>query len=152
MVIAIVALLSSIILASLGASRAKSRDAAVKSDLVSLRTQAALYYANNSNAYGTRATNYGPIGCPNPGDALWGIFTLFTDSKINSILQATGKTSGVAGADATVLNCAYAANGVSYAVYAPLSTSPVTWWCVDSTGASRNIGTDVGIGIYICPP
>ena len=43
-VIAIIGLLSSIVLASLGTARSKAADAAIKSNLVSVRTQAEIQF------------------------------------------------------------------------------------------------------------
>ncbi len=50
-VIAIIGILSSIVLASLNSARAKGSDAAVKSAMGSLTTQAALYYDTNNQSY-----------------------------------------------------------------------------------------------------
>jgi len=50
-VIAIIGILSSVVLASLNSARAKGSDAAVKTGMGSLTTQAALYYDNNGQSY-----------------------------------------------------------------------------------------------------
>ncbi|MEK7115731.1 MAG: type II secretion system protein, partial [Patescibacteria group bacterium] len=55
-VIAIIGILSSIVLASLNSARAKGTDAAIKSTLAQIRTQASLYYDNNSQSFGTAGT------------------------------------------------------------------------------------------------
>ncbi len=48
-VIAIIGILSTIVLASLSTARTKGEDAAIQSTLQSMKTQAELYYSNNSN-------------------------------------------------------------------------------------------------------
>ncbi|MEY2664857.1 MAG: hypothetical protein RIT04_665 [Candidatus Parcubacteria bacterium] len=50
-VIAIIGILSSVVLASLNTARSKGSDAAIKSQMASLRTQAALFYDSNSSSY-----------------------------------------------------------------------------------------------------
>ena len=55
MVIAIIGLLSTIVLNSLSSARNRGSDAAVKSNLNSIRSAADLYYDNNNNSYGTFA-------------------------------------------------------------------------------------------------
>lgn len=48
-VIAIISVLASIVLTSLGESRNKAKDAALRAELASLRSQAELYSSNNGN-------------------------------------------------------------------------------------------------------
>ena len=55
-VIAIIGILSSIVLASLSSARNKGRDAAIRSQLSSLRTQAEIFYNDHSNSYGSTGT------------------------------------------------------------------------------------------------
>ena len=50
-VIAIIGVLSSVVLASLNTARNKGNDAAVKSNLNGIRSQAELFYDSNSNSY-----------------------------------------------------------------------------------------------------
>ncbi len=47
-VIAIIGILASVVLASLNSARAKGSDAAIKSSLNNMRSQAELYYDSNS--------------------------------------------------------------------------------------------------------
>ncbi len=50
-VIAIIGILSSVVLASLNTARSKGSDAAIKSQMNSLRSQAILYYDTNNQSY-----------------------------------------------------------------------------------------------------
>ncbi len=68
-VIAIIGLLSSVVFASLGPARVKSRDAVRLSDLRQLKTALELYYESNNNTY------------PNSGGNWDGIYTCWGDSS-----------------------------------------------------------------------
>ena len=50
-VIAIIGILASVVLASLNTARQKGKNAAIKADIANARTQAELYYDNNSQSY-----------------------------------------------------------------------------------------------------
>ena len=50
-VIAIIGILASVVLASLNSARDKGEDAAIKSNLNNARSQAALYYEDNTRSY-----------------------------------------------------------------------------------------------------
>jgi prepilin-type N-terminal cleavage/methylation domain-containing protein len=54
-VIAIIGILSSVVLASLSTARNKGKDAAIRSELASLRTEAEIYASSNSGNYAASA-------------------------------------------------------------------------------------------------
>jgi len=124
-VIAIIGILSAVVLASLNTARTKGNDAAVKSDLDGLRTQAELYYSLNSNRYATAAA--AGVNCGSTFTAS----TMLADSKISAALAAAYKAEG-----SVALYCNLDAAGTSYAIAIPLATSG--WWCIDSTGAAQS--------------
>lgn len=131
-VIAIIGILSSIVLASLNSARAKGNDAKVKSQLAGLRASAEVYYDTNSN-YGAGVS-----------DLCSDVF--FADTA-SGMLQYTTQTNYPAGA---TLSCH--TDGTTYAVSALLlSTSAGQAWCVDSTGASREISANLINGAVSCP-
>ena len=55
-VVAIIGLLSSIVFASLNTAKLKANDAAIQSDLNTIRTQSQIYYSTNGN-YGTNTVD-----------------------------------------------------------------------------------------------
>lgn len=61
-VIAIIGILASVVLASLNSARSKGADAAVKSNLNNARSQAELYYDNNTGSYASVCSNTNPQG------------------------------------------------------------------------------------------
>jgi prepilin-type N-terminal cleavage/methylation domain-containing protein len=133
-VIAIIGILSGIVLASLGTARTKGQDAAIKSNLASARAQAELFYNDNGNSYdgGTAATDV----CNTAGLA-------GTTKGIYSMVDAAGQAGGNA-ANSTITDAVQTgtfavcqSNGNAWGAQAALKSTPNTWWCVDSTGASK---------------
>lgn len=118
-VIAIIGILTSVVLASLNSARSKGGDAGVKDNLSSVRTQAELYYNDNSN-YGTAYTA-GACSAAAAG-------TMFFDNA--SIKAAIEKAVADGGGDA---KCASTAT--TWAVSAKLK-SATTYWCIDSAGSA----------------
>ncbi|MCX6790471.1 MAG: type II secretion system protein [Candidatus Kaiserbacteria bacterium] len=123
-VIAIIGILSAVVLASLNTARSKGNDAAVKSDLNAIRTQAEMYYGSNANKYATAAA--AGVNCGSTFTAS----TMLADTTITKALTAAYKANGSA-----AFYCNLDAAGTSYAIAAPLSTG---YWCVDSTGSAKS--------------
>lgn len=160
MAIAVIGILAGVVLAALNTSRVKAVDAATKSDLDSLRTQASIYY--NSNV-GPGAGGYSVAGAANPiatggvsasancstASGGLGLNTYFADPNvIAAIAGADVSAGGTGGALPTKVQCqivagvlgAYIdvndANATFWTVWAPL-TKGTSGWCVDSAGKSE---------------
>jgi prepilin-type N-terminal cleavage/methylation domain-containing protein len=119
-VIAIIGMLSSVVLASLASSRAKANDGSIKSNLDTIRKQAALIYADSG-----------------------GYINICSDATIVRALNEALAKGG-----ATVVDTLYGdltdpirvtcrANTTGYMIVAPLKSSAANAWCVDSTGSSK---------------
>ena len=158
-VIAIIGLLSSVVLASLSSSRLKARDAIIKQTMNSLRSQAAVYFSVNNN-YGTKPADApttsppapAPLACNTPLSGSNGFNgTMFiTDTNVVSLLDQAGIASGGTGAGSTY--CVYHANGAGYATSVQLVSTGASdqYWCVDSSGVSRQaiaVSSDRGINM-----
>lgn len=104
---------------SLSTARAKGADAAVQSDLDSIRTEAEIYYGND-NTYGTQAWVSGVATSCTGG--------MFKDATITKALAAVDK----ANKDGKKVACYAYRTG--YLVGAELTTGG--WWCIDSSGRS----------------
>lgn len=117
-VIAIIGILAGIVLASLGNARSGATGAKIKEEMSSMRAAAEVYYGSNNNAY---SATTGAGAC----DA-----GMFNDA--NSSMKALVDSVQ---ASATAVDCASSAT--AWSVAATIATSPVTYWCVDSTGVSR---------------
>ena len=113
-VIAIIGILSSVVLASLNTARNKGKDAAIRTQLSSMRNQAEIFYTNGGT-YGTA----GAV-CTTAG-------SLFVDSQITALITKINSDNGSED-DVTCNNTTSA-----WAAQAELSTGG-TWVCVDSSG------------------
>ena len=117
-VIAIIGILSSVVLASLTTARSKGGDAAIQSQMSSLRSQAELYYSTTgSSTYGAAG-----LGC--------GV-NMFSSST--AVANNTGKIlDGIyAAGPSTAPACV--SNSSSWVVATGLKTAG-TFFCVDSSG------------------
>ena len=132
-VIAIIGILSSVVLASLNNARGKGADAAIKSNLSNIRAQAEIYYDTNGN-YGTAVSN----NCAS------GAGTLFNNPQVLAQVTAADNASG---GSPTCYSVAGAAPG--WAVSVPLVSGSPNQWCVDSTGASKQVAA--AITGAVCP-
>ena len=125
-VIAIIGILSAVVLASLNTARSKGSDAAIQSNLESIRTQAELEYSNY-NQY--LAAN--PNGtCPTTVQAS----SMFDSTVVNALSQTTAAGSAV--------KC-YGATGSTgaYKISASLISQSGKFFCIDSTGFGGVVAT-----------
>jgi len=114
-VVAIIGILASVVLASLNSARSKGADAAIKANLANIRAQAEIFYDT--------AGNYTDV-CNDP--------------TVTAAVAAAGTASGQAGgADCNDSATAWAA-GVA------LKSDAAKFWCVDSTGVSKETAADLG--------
>lgn len=136
-VIAIIGLLSSVILASLNGARNKGADAAIKSQLKSVQSQAEIVYDN---------------AVPNSYEGVC--------EDANIVLQVTGaKNSGgattvsfvdsTASVHDTTAVCHDSAD--AYAIEVPLKTTNTSSYCVDSDGKTEITATVLAANTYVCP-
>jgi len=130
-VIAIIGILSSVVLASLNSARGKGQDAAVKSQLASVRAEAELHYDSNSYSYAT----------------------VCSDANVIKLLDAASQS----GAGNTTSDVCGNSSG-AWAASSPMKTTDLVsgssgtdYWCVDSVGASRLIDAAITTSTYVCP-
>jgi prepilin-type N-terminal cleavage/methylation domain-containing protein len=145
-VIAIIGILSAVVLAALNTARSKGNDAAIKSDLDSIRTESAIYYDNNGNAYGTNAsavTGGGLAACTTGTQPLLTMFA--ADSSVKAALTAISPIQGT-------INCNMAISGATWMIYVPLTNNATgnNGWCIDSTGKSEASPTEAS-SVLACP-
>ena len=139
-VIAIIGILASVILASLNSARAKGVDAAMKSDLSNARPQAEIYY-----------------DLPAGQTYLNVCTTAVTASGIKDMIaDAAAKFGG----GATVVGTAAASGPLAIACHdsagawaasVPLKSVPGSYFCIDSTGATKQDANVLPASIFICP-
>jgi prepilin-type N-terminal cleavage/methylation domain-containing protein len=139
-VIAIIGILSAIVLAALNGARGNGADAAVKSDLDSMRAQAEEDYSFNSpSAYD---------GNPQP---------VCTDPIIVNAINNAMSAESLSGTyvDATTHNTNWGCKNApgTYVIWVQMQKGGTgKWWCVDSNGTSVADGTSANSPLYsLCP-
>lgn len=133
-VIAIIGILSGIVLASLNTARSKGGDAAVKANLSGIRAQAEIQYdtygcytlSGACNATTPAVVTAG--ACPALGAA-----NVFGQTNIANAITAASSAGG------SLNSCAATVGGTQWATAVVLKTDTSKAWCVDSTGASKQI-------------
>ncbi len=123
-VIAIIGILSSVVLASLTTARTKGKDAAVESQLSSMRAQAELYYSTTgNNSYGSASV--GPSACSTASSTANTVFN--GTNSLTTLINAT-YTGG-----ASAASCV--SSGSAWSVVATIPSG--TFYCVDNQGQSK---------------
>lgn len=144
-VIAIIGILSSIVLASLSSARTKGEDVAIQSTLSSMRTQAELFYSNNSNYGSTTATAM--VNVDNAcdiaalGNTIFAIPSTVPGSVLNLMTDLKLKASNANNVACAVIPTAATTNVTAWAVAARMKTggTSANFWCVDSAGTSKQV-------------
>lgn len=140
-VIAIIGILATIVLASLNTARVKANDVAVKSDLDNSRAAAELFYdtTGQGNQSYTNVCTLAQAG---------GINSMVTAAAVVSL--GTGSTvtrNAVPSATQAVCND----SATQWAAVVPLKSDSTKSWCVDNTGASKQLSAYPATAVVVCP-
>lgn len=138
-VIAIIGILSSVVLSSLNTARVKGRDAAVKSNLASIRPQAELFYEYYGR-YGSLMGSYYAGNCMTGG-------SMFRETTITGEARAAADniTEAIAAAFSAgngTKQCRIDATRQNYMIAIGLEGTD-TYWCIDNTGTAKDIGASL---------
>lgn len=139
-VIAIIGILSSVVLASLNQARNKGADAAVKSNLAGTRTQAEIFYDNNTANPGTYT---GLCADPTILAAINAAKSAAGDTDATVVAYATAQTSGNS-------VCHEGGTPSSWAISVPLKTSGTTHYCVDGAGNATTTSAVLTASDTVC--
>lgn len=143
-VVAIIAIIATVVLTALGDSKNKGNDAAVKSNLATIRGQTELFYSNNGNSFTPASgSDFNLSICPTPYNASGNNMFVSDQTIFNSIAEAKKRGNGVA----------YCSNStINWAVAVGLKSGPNTSWCIDSGGVSKqsNFSPDLAINGTVC--
>ena len=126
-VIAIIGILSSVVLASLNTARNKGADAAIKSNLSNMRSQVEILFGDNG-IYNGVCTAQNPQA----------MYDASCRASVGAI--CTDNTNG---------HCWN--NASNWGAWVQLKYDTTRAWCVDYTGASRQVPKPAP-NIVICPP
>ena len=148
-VIAIIGLLSSIVLAALNTARGKAKDAAIQSDLDTIRTQAELFRKTDGACYPGITGNCATVSAftvVNPANSVCTVTTSNTLCSQPGIQRAfAGAMDASGGFGSGGLASFQTPIGAgSYAVAVRLVADKALAWCVDSAGRSLALGTPGG--------
>ena len=129
-VIAIIGILSAVVLAALNTARSKGSDAAAKSDLDGIRTQAAIDYDSYGNQYWTTGSAPSSGSSCALSNSFWNQDSTASTSLAAAQANDNGKVSPT---------CYYSTGLTAWSLYVPLQNNvgSATGWCIDSTGVSK---------------
>ena len=134
-VIAIIGILASVVLASLNTARAKGADAALKGALSQVRAQGELFF-DVPRSYDNICT-----------DVTFAKIT--TNAAANSAAGTTVVNVDATAGTASTLICHDSAT--AFAVASPLRGIPGSYFCADSTGVAKVVGSTLAASVYVCP-
>jgi hypothetical protein len=100
-------------------ARAKGADAAIKANLANIRAEAELYFDSTGSTYGSSSNS-----CTSG---------MFASRDISASITSVTTSSG----GAAICH----SKATAWALSAPLKTDATKYWCVDSSGASKQITT-----------
>jgi len=123
--------LSEIMKGSLGSALNKGKNASIMANLASIRTQAELYFDSHKNAYGA-AVSKGSCSIKN---------TVFTDAAVALNIQSAIDSAKAGNVSEATAICYGNANAWALSVPLIPEDSVNSFWCVDSTGASKKTTT-----------
>ncbi|MEJ0001970.1 MAG: type II secretion system protein [bacterium] len=127
-VVAIIGILAAVVLAALGSARNRGGDAAVQSNLNTVRNQAEIFNSNNGYSYLPKSGSIFSVG-PCPAYNANGTNMISRDKQINAAIVEAVKRGGNG---SSCYNSATA-----WAVAVGLKTKASNSWCVDAAGKSK---------------
>lgn len=128
-VIAIIGILAAVILPSLGSSREKGKETAVKAQLANIRPQAELYNQTNGGVFNT-STSVVDAGASCTATVSGSMFDSTASNNVAALVAGVISAGGVP-------TCY--SSSTDWAVASSLPTTAGGAWCVDSKGASRGV-------------
>lgn len=134
-VLVIIGLLAAIVMSALSSARKRGGDAGIKSNLHTVRNQAAIFFANN-NTFGATYDGGGAGGDNCPAVEFPSGQSMFQVDKV--IISAINKALNDAGGVLTAETWCYN-NATTWAVAVNLKSNPAYSWCVDSSGKSKQV-------------
>ena len=133
-VIAVIGVLAAVIVGSLSTARDKGRDKAIISDLLNARTEMQSYFG--TYGYAVSGSTAIAANCPISGSPFANGF--LQPRVIEILTHANAQTNGTTSGSLSNVFCA--GSGINWAIASALKTTRNTKaWCVDSTGASKEV-------------
>lgn len=144
-VVAIIGVLATIVLGSLGQARSRAQDAKIKATMSQMRTAAEIFNLDNGSYSGADTTGFRDDdrgacrGAGTPSDG-----TVYDPSISESFVELTTEVNNITTGLSTRVFCGVSVGTDGWAYAAPLNNPETgfTGWCVDGTGAAKNINID----------
>ena len=136
-VIAIIGILAAVVIGSLNDARSGGQDASIQQSVANIRSQAELIYNGDNYTYDGVCDSAEVVNLLSAATSVVN-GTVYASSTQNTA-DAANSQAGAATARTAACNDA----NTTYAAAAPLA-SEEEFWCVDSTGASRQVATFQG--------
>jgi len=145
-VIAIIGILAAVVLASLNDARSGGQDASVKQSVANIRAQAELVYNNNGYSYDTVCSDATTVKLLSAATKAVNGTAYVAATHGVSTYEGTNSLTGAA----STRTASCHSDPTRYVAVAPLA-STAQFWCVDSTGISKQASTSPATGTYVCP-
>ena len=126
-VIAIIGVLAAVVLAATNSARNKGSDAAIKANMANVRAQAEIIYDTDADY-----------------DAVCGANSIAQNATVLASITAVNSASG-----GTAV-CGKPATGAATAWAISSALKSAGFWCVDSTGAAKSVGANIGATTTAC--
>lgn len=141
-VISIIALLSTVVLASVNVARTRGADANIKGTLVAARAEAEIFHGGTQTFEGV---------CALTGANVIGDQILLAETTYDNLDGYPGHDDGTASA---WNNGQCHDSSAAWAAIVPLKSSAngaIVAFCVDSTGAGKQVTAVLAANTYVCP-
>jgi len=132
-VVAIIGILTSVVLASLGSARAKGNDAAIKGLMNSLRTQMEIDLDSVGGSYAADVVT-GKCPADSTGCAYVHTGGVLCESKEQNILNSLADKANLTISQGFINNTKCNMSPASYVIVFPLRSDSTQFFCIDSTG------------------
>jgi len=143
-VIAIIGILAAVVIGSLNDARSGGQDASIKQSVANIRSQAELVYNRGNYTY------EGVCDDAQVGSLLIAATNVVNGTAYASSTQNTSVASNDLTGAANTRNAGCNDGPTTYVAVAPLA-SVDAFWCVDSTGASKQVTSDLVSTDTACP-
>lgn len=144
-VIAIIGILAAVVIGSLNDARSGGQNASAQQSIANIRPQAEMVFNASNYSYDTVCADARVINLIQASLRAVGSSVIYAAGThgMDTFVATNGATPASRAA-----SCRDDAN--RYVVVAPLATPNTAFWCVDSTGDSRQITGSVSAGDFTC--
>jgi prepilin-type N-terminal cleavage/methylation domain-containing protein len=129
-VVAIISVISAVIFAALGSARAKGGDAAIKTNLSTVRSMSELFYLSNGSFLPSGGSTFAIAACP-----------VYSASGTNMLSKDSVIASAVAEAVKRGNSSSCYNSAIAWAVAVGFKSDSNVSWCIDNTPTSKQVNS-----------